>query len=1015
MSVDSYVHRGVPIEIFIRLKPEPYNKQDLSVYENKITLLDQYDTPKDEFITNGAIFQQPGAYATGFENHFAKYVSALVQGVNYTLFTFGAKNSGRTFSLEGNLSETGLYQLFVDKIFYELESKKNGLAEEMVNNARQNQSQVFDASFTYKVRMKFVEIKDEGINDLLQNYNYYKQPIQLMYTPEEGYAVTGSAWVEIANIDTFVDVLVSAFKYRTTYDNGRVNKSTTILTFEINQLLEAKSTNEVKFVTSRATFYDMPSADILSEHFRSASNTNEFKSMYAFHNMITELSKSHNNILPTVFENSVVTKLMKESIGGNGLCSAVFTLAHSNFFISNIVFKIMKLCSNIQSYPIINNSQSFSLFKKYRVEISYFNKFNHANPGINQPPMIPQRNIGNPQEIQNQPINQQLSGGGGGGGGGGQQPFINPIPSNQGGGSSFPDSGNVKDMAGRMYETQEEKLRLQDKLRQREDEVVNLMREKTKLQLQYEQVRDLVDGDRFDVSDKLQHIENDINENNEIMMTVDKLHAQLREEKEHNNKLQDDMQKLREANAHLNDEMNKLSHEFQNYKTNSENRLHDLTELLNQTKNELNFKISEADKYRKIQSDLLAEIEEMNANFKRQLEDKEREIELKMLEIAQNEKRKLEAELREATRKIEDLSQEVEDLTKINEMIKKENERLLRQNEEMRYSMRDFFLKAIDESGNRGDSKQQLLKTFNEKENELIEELRIQKSLAENLKEKLRKMKMYGRKVRNIALDYFPVNEQLPEIMTKEINVYIEEAENESLIQFLEFEKETLRKRNSILEIENNRLKEQLGANPYEEYKKEQMHRKVVPSFGGKKGRFSDLSKEKGLQGSIPDYEYGDPNQGKGITESDLQRKIYEELMKLKQGPIENNEELNKLKNEVKSLKDENNKLRVLINETSLRDPDNFSTDNPKALQQQISFQKTQIQQLESERAELLVRATSAEEQLKNILAYVGETNQNYNKKILELSKRLEAADMRSNRYDKRLDQDFYDKYNNFD
>ncbi len=47
-------------------------------------------------------------------------------------------------------------------------------------------------------------------------------------------------------------------------------------------------------------------------------------------------------------------------------------------------------------------------------------------------------------------------------------------------------------------------------------------------------------------------------------------------------------------------------------------------------------------------------------------------------------------------------------------------------------------------------------------------------------------------------------------------------------------------------------------------------------------------------------------------------------------------------------------------------------------------------------------------------MAYNNETNQNYNRKILELSKRLEAAEMKSNRYDKRLDEEFYDKYNNY-
>ena len=50
----------------------------------------------------------------------------------------------------------------------------------MANNARMNNHQVFDASFTYKVRMKYVEIKDEGLTDLLQSYNYYKQPLQLV-------------------------------------------------------------------------------------------------------------------------------------------------------------------------------------------------------------------------------------------------------------------------------------------------------------------------------------------------------------------------------------------------------------------------------------------------------------------------------------------------------------------------------------------------------------------------------------------------------------------------------------------------------------------------------------------------------------------------------------------------------------------------------------------------------------------------------------------------------------------
>lgn len=1034
MSLDSYIHRGYPIECFIRIKPEPYQRQDLKSYENKISLMDQYDMPRDEFISNGGIFEQPDAFRINYNQSFSKYISALVQGVNSTLFNFGSKGSGKTFAYEGNTSEGGLYSLLIDNLFYELDSKRAGIYEEADNYTKSN-AQILESNFSYKVKMKYIEITNEGVVDLLQKFNYYKQPVQVTYSESEGYNVSGAAWVTIQNVRNFPDIFTEALKFRTHYDFNNINKSTTMMLIDVEQLLETKTTKNSKFINSKLTFWDMPSADILSENFRSVSNNNEYKALYAFHNMVTELSKSQTNVLPTIYENSIVTKLMKEQIGGNGLCAAVFTLQHSNYFISNIVFKIMKIISNIQTYPVTNNSSTFSIFKKYRVEIAFFNKFSNTHQNEIRPPFVPKSNNNNYNDypVDNTQFNNMTS----------SNSNINPLNNNS---NYLPVTNNLnnrdsEDLMYRIKELQEMNLRLKDDLKTREDEVISLTRKQANMELKYNQVQDLVDGDRYDVTDKLAHIENDINENNEIMITVDKLHAQLREEKERNSALEDENQNLRNNATHLSDELNKLSTEFSNFKTNTENEMYNLKELLNATKNELDFSRNEADKYKKIQSDLLLEIDEMNANFKRQLEDKEREIELKMLELAQNEKRKLESELREVTRKVEDLGQENGDLNKVLDEIRQENNVLKLQNDEMRSSFREFLYNNIDdeeidnEDDNNEINKEEgleqnlsnlnhkgvLLKTYYERESQLLEQLAVQKALCLDLKEKLRKMKMYGRKVRNIALDYFPINENLPEIMTKEINVYIEEAESESLIQFLEFEKETLRKRNSILEIENQRLKDKLGSSPYEDYKKEQMFRKVIPDVRRNTDKYNSYS-EAIDQNMLDKY--------KDYTESDIQKKIYEELLKIKCGigikdNINNNdgafnnantlEETNKLKKEIDTLKEENNKLRVLINETSLRDPDNYSTDNPKAMHQQIQFQKNQIQQLESERAELLVRASSAEEQLKNIMKITSETNQNYNKKILELSKRLEAAEMKANRYDRRLDQDFYDNYNNYD
>ena len=64
--MDQNAQLGVPIEIMIRIKPEPQQRIDLKVYENKISLLDQYDRAIDEFITNGAILETSDAIRSTF-------------------------------------------------------------------------------------------------------------------------------------------------------------------------------------------------------------------------------------------------------------------------------------------------------------------------------------------------------------------------------------------------------------------------------------------------------------------------------------------------------------------------------------------------------------------------------------------------------------------------------------------------------------------------------------------------------------------------------------------------------------------------------------------------------------------------------------------------------------------------------------------------------------------------------------------------------------------------------------
>jgi hypothetical protein len=58
-------------------------------------------------------------------------------------------------------------------------------------------------------------------------------------------------------------------------------------------------------------------------------------------------------------------------------------------------------------------------------------------------------------------------------------------------------------------------------------------------------------------------------------------------------------------------------------------------------------------------------------------------------------------------------------------------------------------------------------------------------------------------------------------------------------------------------------------------------------------------------------------------------------------------------------------------------------------LKQKIVFLEKTVIQLEKERSELSVRATMAEEQLKSFQELMNSTTSQYQKKILELNKRV--------------------------
>lgn len=84
-------------------------------------------------------------------------------------------------------------------------------------------------------------------------------------------------------------------------------------------------------------------------------------------------------------------------------------------------------------------------------------------------------------------------------------------------------------------------------------------------------------------------------------------------------------------------------------------------------------------------------------------------------------------------------------------------------------------------------------------------------------------------------------------------------------------------------------------------------------------------------------------------------------------------------------LYEENKKLKALVNEDSAVP----SSGNAKYLKNKVFHLEKTLNQLEKERSELSVRATMAEEQLKNLQEHLTTNTHSYQKKIYEMKKIL--------------------------
>ena len=114
-----------------------------------VGLLDGNNRVRDDFEASD-VFNQDSSTPTIFNQVFPTYLRAVTEGVNISAFVYGSTGSGKSHTFEGSGTDTGLAHLVSENLFRLLEEKRY---------ERQN--------YNFRVRIRFLEILDEEVYDLL--------------------------------------------------------------------------------------------------------------------------------------------------------------------------------------------------------------------------------------------------------------------------------------------------------------------------------------------------------------------------------------------------------------------------------------------------------------------------------------------------------------------------------------------------------------------------------------------------------------------------------------------------------------------------------------------------------------------------------------------------------------------------------------------------------------------------------------------------------------------------------
>lgn len=346
---------AVRVRPLLNIKTEINTEDILKVDQNAASILAQTNTNCQQFTYDYA-FPKDCTQLEVYEQSAKEIIDNVLEGYNGTIFAYGQTGSGKTYTMYGigDGPIRGILPRSISQIFNYIDNHKS--------------------ETVFNITASYIQIYEDKILDLL-NYDFKNAPkIILKEDPvHSSFRMENNIVYSVDSIDTMNYILTEGSKnrkIRKTNMNVASTRAHTILTIWIKQITSDKKIYSRLNLVDLAGSESVKKAETEGEGLIETTSINS--SLFVLGNCISALTSFPSKMKNIPYRESPLTKLLKDSLGGNARTLMIATLSPSSFNAIetlNTMWYAQK-AKLIKNKAIINMDPKDSLIIKYRSEVN---------------------------------------------------------------------------------------------------------------------------------------------------------------------------------------------------------------------------------------------------------------------------------------------------------------------------------------------------------------------------------------------------------------------------------------------------------------------------------------------------------------------------------------------------------------------------------------------------------------------------------------------------------------------